>query len=91
MTTQKIVPLGKKVLIKDKQPSQYYPGTTIIKQNTQKEYLAEVMAVGEEVETLEVGDIVKYHEHATGISMKHDGEDCQLLNLDMIFAKVVDA
>jgi co-chaperonin GroES (HSP10) len=62
-----------------------------MKTDIEKEYLAEVMAVGEDVETLSVGDIVKYHEHATGIDMKHEGHDCKLLNLDMIFAKVIDA
>ena len=86
----KIVPLGKKVLIKDVQPSQYYPGTTILKTEVEKDYTAEVIAVGEDVDTLSVGDMVKYHEHATGIDIKHDGENCMLLNMDMIFAKVID-
>ena len=86
----KIIPLGKKVLIKDVQPSQYYPGTTILKTEVEKDYTAEVIAVGEDVDTLSVGDMVKYHEHATGIDMKHDGENCMLLNMDMIFAKVID-
>lgn len=86
----KIVPLGKKVLIKDVQPSQYYPGTTILKTEVEKDYTAEVIAVGEDVDTLSVGDMVKYHEHATGIDMKHNGENCMLLNMDMIFAKVID-
>ena len=86
----KIIPLGKKILIKDRQPSEYYPGTTILRTEVEKEYTAEVIAVGEEVDTLEIGDIVKYHEHATGIDMKHDGDNCILLNVDMIFAKIVD-
>lgn len=86
----KIVPLGKKVLIRDVQPSQYYPGTTILKTEIEKEYIAKVIAVGEDVTTLSEGDMIKYHEHAAGIDMKHKGEDCMLVNLDMIFAKVVD-
>lgn len=86
----KIIPLGKKVLIKDVQPSQYYPGTKILKTDIEKEYIAKVIAVGEDVNTLNVGDIIKYHEHATGIDMKHEGEDCILVNVDMIFAKVID-
>ena len=86
----KIVPLGKKVLIKDAQPSQYYPGTTIIKTEVEKEFIAEVIAVGEEVDTLKVGDTIKYHEHATGINIKHDGKDCILVNIDMIFAKIIN-
>jgi co-chaperonin GroES (HSP10) len=86
----KIIPLGKKVLIKNVQPSQYYPGTTILRTEVEKEYIAEVIAVGEDVDTLSVGDTVKYHEHVTGIDMKHDGEDCMLVNVDMIFAKVIN-
>jgi co-chaperonin GroES (HSP10) len=86
----KIVPLGKKVLIKDAQPSQYYPGTKIIKTEVEKEFIAEVIAVGEDVDTLKVGDTVKYHEHATGINMKHDGDNCILVNIDMIFAKIIN-
>ena len=86
----KIVPLGKKVLIKDAQQSQYYPGTKIIKTEVEKEFIAEVIAVGEDVDTLKVGDTVKYHEHATGINMKHDDDNCILVNIDMIFAKIIN-
>ena len=91
MTKQKVVPIGRKVLIKNKVPAQYYPGTTILKTEVVNEYIADIVAVGDAVQGLEVGDVVKYSEHADGIDMMHDGEKVQLMNYDMIFAKIVDA
>ncbi len=82
----KVKPIGRKVLIKDRQPEQYFPGTTIIRNTTEKEYLADVIAVGQDVTTVQVGDIVKYAEYAEGVVMKHDGENHQLINVDTILA-----
>ena len=53
------------------------------------EYIADVVAVGDAVEGIEIGDVVKYSEHADGIEMKHEGDDVLLMNYDMIFAKIV--
>ena len=90
MENQKIVPLGRKVLIKDKQPQQFYPGTKIIKAQVEKEYIAEITGVGDSVEGIEVGDIVRYSKHADGIVMRHNGENHTLINYDMIFAKIIN-
>ena len=90
MTKQRVVPIGRKVLIKSKTPSQYYPGTTILKTEVTNEYIAEVVAVGDAVDGIEVGDTVKYSEHADGIEMKHDGDNVLLMNYDMIFAKIIN-
>tara|TARA_R100001126_G_C4858553_1_gene166011 strand:- start:143 stop:418 length:276 start_codon:yes stop_codon:yes gene_type:complete len=89
MTKQKVVPIGRKVLIKSKTPSQYYAGTKILKTDVINEYIADVVAVGDAVEGIEIGDVVKYSEHADGIEMKHEGDDVLLMNYDMIFAKIV--
>ena len=89
MTKQKIVPLGKKVLIKDSEPSQYYPGTEILIPEIKKEYIAKVIAIGEDVDTVKIGDTVKYNENATVTELNHEGQHCLLLNIDMIFAKIV--
>ncbi len=91
MSKQKVVPIGRKVLIKNKTPNQYYAGTTILKTEVTNEYIADIIAVGDAVEGLEVGDVVKYSEHADGIDMKHEGEDVLLMNYDMIYAKIIDA
>lgn len=90
MTQQKIIPLGRKVLVKDKQPQQYYAGTKIIKAQVEKEHIAEVTGIGESVEGIEIGDVVRYSKHADGIVMRHNGENHMLINYDMIFAKIID-
>ena len=90
MTNQKIIPLGRKVLIKDKQPQEFFPGTKIIKAQVEKEYIAEITGVGDAVEGIKVGDVVRYSKHADGIVMRHDGENHTLINYDMIFAKIID-
>ena len=90
MAKQKVVPIGRKVLIKPKAPAQYYPGTTILRTEVTDEHIAEIIAVGDSVEGLSVGDVVKYSEHADGIDMKHDGDNVLLMNYDMIFAKIID-
>ena len=76
MVKQKVVPIGRKVLIKPKEVTD--------------EHIAEIIAVGDSVEGLSVGDVVKYSEHADGIDMKHDGDNVLLMNYDMIFAKIID-
>ncbi len=89
MTNQKIIPIGKKVLIKDKAASEYFPGTNILRRDTVNDYIADVIAVGESVENINIGDVVKYSEHATEFPMQHNGENHLLVNADMIFAKIV--
>ncbi len=90
MATQKIVPIGRKVLIKNKKANKYYEGTTILNTAAPKEFIANVVAVGELVDDINVGDLVKYSEHSQGLEMKHDNEMCLLVNCDMIFAKIVN-
>ena len=89
MTVQKIVPIGRKVLLKNKAPEQFYSGTRIIKTEAQEEFVADIVAVGDLVENLNIGDTVKYSEHSMGMDMMHDGEKVLLVNVDMIFAKIV--
>tara|TARA_Y100000389_G_scaffold205009_1_gene261915 strand:- start:5570 stop:5842 length:273 start_codon:yes stop_codon:yes gene_type:complete len=88
---QKVIPIGRKVLIRKRKPTEYYPGTTILKTEVTDEYVADIVAVGDAVEGLKVGDVVKYSEHADGIDMTHEDERVQLMNYDMIFAKIVNA
>ncbi len=90
MTKQRVVPIGRKVLIKNKKATEYYAGTTILKTEVTNEYIAKVVAVGDAVDGIEVGDTVKYSEHADGIEMKHEGDNVLLMNYDMIFAKIIN-
>jgi len=84
----KVTPIGRRVLIKDRQPQQFFAGTDIINPNTSKDYMADVVAVGQDVISVKAGDIIKYAEYAEGVSMKHNGENHQLINVDTILAIV---
>ena len=83
-----VIPVGRKVLIKDRQPEEFFPGTTIVRNSVEKDYLADVVAVGQDVTTIEIGQIVKYAEYAEPVSMKHNGENHLLINVDSILAIV---
>lgn len=86
----KIVPIGKKLLIKDKQPDIYFPGTTILKPGIDKEYIAEVVAIGTGVEEIEIGSTIQYADHANAIKMQHNGEEHLLISSDMVLAMIKD-
>tara|TARA_R110000851_G_scaffold100671_16_gene216407 strand:- start:909 stop:1184 length:276 start_codon:yes stop_codon:yes gene_type:complete len=90
MTKQKVVPIGRKVLIKNKKAAQFYSGTQIIRTEAVEDFVADIVAVGDLVDNLSIGDTVKYSEHSMGIEMMHEGEKVLLVNCDMIFAKIFD-
>lgn len=92
-TTQKIRPVGKKVLVLEKKPSQYFPGTTIIRPESSKEktFQAYVIAVGKEVEEINVGDLIQYADYCVPTDMMHDGEKHLLINSGDVFAVIEDA
>lgn len=86
----KVKPIGNKLLIKDQEASKYFPGTNIVKTITKKEYIANVIAIGEAVNHINIGDTVKYSENANLISMKHQDEEHFIISSDMIFAILSD-
>lgn len=85
-----VKPIGNKLLIKNKKASEFFPGTNIVKTSQEKEYIANVVAIGEAVKYINVGDTVKYSENANLMLMKHKGEDHFLISNDMIFAILKD-
>jgi co-chaperonin GroES (HSP10) len=86
----KVKPIGNKLLIKEKEVSKYFPGTNIVKTTINKEHIAHVIAVGDAVSHINIGDTVKYSENANLIPMKHDNEDHFIISNDMIFAILSD-
>jgi len=88
----KIVPLGKRVLLKEKEAPKYFKGTSIIipSSEREKEYLATVIAVGSRVEDLKEGDLIKYAKHIQPTAIDHDGEPHILLNEQDIIAIIKD-
>ena len=90
MANQKITPIGKRVLVKEKASNAYYPGTTIMIPETQREktYQAYVVAVGKEVEGINKNDLVQYVDYATPITMMHNGEKHLLITQADILAVI---
>ena len=77
----KVIPVGNRVLVKKKDAEAYFPGTTILipENQRQDELKGHVIAVGKEVKEVSVGDLVQYADYALPTKMKHDGEDHLLI------------
>ncbi len=85
-----IIPVGKKVLIKPKEQLKFVPGTKIIipENALEKEYKGFVIAVGEEVKEIKIGDQIQYADYAVPTELKHNGEKHLLINIGDVFAVV---
>jgi len=88
----KVIPVGKRVLIKKKDADAYFAGTSIMIPESQREdeLKGHVIAVGKEVDEVEVGDLVQYADYALPTKMKHEGEDHLLIAAGDIFAVLVN-
>ena len=88
----KVIPVGKRVLVKKKDADAYFPGTKILipENQRQDELKGYVIAVGKEVDEVQVGDLVQYADYALPTKMKHEGEDHLLIAAGDIFAVLVD-
>tara|TARA_R110000751_G_scaffold192049_1_gene297651 strand:- start:315 stop:602 length:288 start_codon:yes stop_codon:yes gene_type:complete len=87
-----IIPVGKKVLIKPKGQLKFVPGTNIIlpENALEKEYKGFVIAVGEEVTEIKIGDQIQYADYTVPTQLKHNSEDHLLINIGDIFAIVIE-
>tara|TARA_B100001769_G_C21963123_1_gene518206 strand:- start:502 stop:780 length:279 start_codon:yes stop_codon:yes gene_type:complete len=88
----KVIPVGKRVLIKKKDADAYFAGTSIMIPESQREdeLKGYVIAVGKEVDEVEVGDLVQYADYALPTKMKHEGENHLLIAAGDIFAVLVN-
>jgi len=86
----RIVPVGKKVLIKPKEAQRTVPGTNIIIPDTalEKIYQGYVVAVGVEVQEINSGDLIQYADYCVPTEMKHEGERHLLINAGDVFAVI---
>ena len=86
----RIVPEGKKDLIKPKEAQRTVPGTNIIIPDTalEKIYQGHVVAVGAEVEEINAGDLIQYADYCVPTEMKHEGEKHLLINAGDVFAVI---
>jgi co-chaperonin GroES (HSP10) len=88
----KVIPVGKRVLIKKKDADAYFQGTSIMipESQRQEELKGYVIAIGKEVDEVKVGDCIQYADYALPTKMKHQGEDHLLIAAGDIFAVLVD-
>ena len=88
MIKTKVIPVGKKVLVKPKEAQRMVPGTNIIIPDSaiQKEYKAHVIGVGTEVTEINEGDLIQYAEYCVPTEMEHEGVMHLLINVGDIHA-----
>jgi len=88
MIKTKVIPIGKKVLVKPKEVTRLVPGTNIIIPDSaiQKEYKAYVIGVGTEVTEISKGDLIQYAEYCVPTEMEHEGVMHLLINVGDIHA-----
>ena len=86
--SQKVIPVGAKLLIKQKEAETYFAGTEIIIHDTarKKEYKGIVVGVGKSVTEINIGDVVQYSDHCLPTTMMHDNEEHLLINEGDVFA-----
>ena len=92
MFNEIIVILGKKVLIKEKEPEKYFKGSSILNPHStnEKNYFGYIIAKGKDVEDVSEGDLVKYASYVSPIEIEHMGEPHLILGLSDILAIVID-
>jgi co-chaperonin GroES (HSP10) len=89
--TERVIPIGHRVLIKQLKPSETYGDSGIyIPENQQtQQNKAYVVSVGEVVQGIQEGDCIQYSEYAKPVSMRHDGETHLLIDQHDILAIIV--
>ena len=87
--TEQVIPIGKKLLIKQKKAETFYKNTNIIiPEAAQKvENKGTVVAVGEGITEIKIGDMIQYSEHCLPTSMMHDDEEHLLIHEGDVYAK----
>lgn len=84
----KIIPVGKKILIKPKEAERLIPGTNIIIPDSalEKVYQGYVIAIGAEVQEIKIGDLIQYADYCVPTEMRHDNSRHLLINVGDVFA-----
>ena len=89
--TERVIPIGRRVLIKQVKASETYGDSGIyIPENQQtQQNKAYVVSVGEVVEGIQEGDYIQYSEYAKPVPMRHDGETHLLIDQHDILSIIV--
>ena len=73
---QQIIPVGKKILIKQKESEKFFKNTNIIIPDgaQERENVGTVIGVGASVSEIKIGDVVQYTDHCLPVPMKHNDQ-----------------
>ena len=85
-------PHGKRVLIKQVEPPKTYKNTSIILPDAQvvKEDKGIVIAIGPDVEGIEIGSMIQFSAFASPMTVPHNDEDHLLLRDEEIIGTIVE-
>tara|TARA_R110002073_G_scaffold20238_2_gene72905 strand:+ start:1005 stop:1289 length:285 start_codon:yes stop_codon:yes gene_type:complete len=88
---QQVIPVGKKILIKQKKAATKTKSGLYLPEIAQKnEYKGTVIGIGQSVEEIKIGDIVQYTEHCLPTRMQHNETEHLLIQEGDIFAILVE-
>ena len=89
---QQVIPIGSKILIKQLAVKETYgnSGIYIPEAQQSKENKGHVVAIGEEVEEINIGDLIQYAKFADPVEMEHEGEKHLLIRKGDILAVIID-
>jgi co-chaperonin GroES (HSP10) len=87
----KVIPVGRKILVKPAEADKYYNGTNILIPESQQkaEPKGTVVGVGDSVAQIKQGDFIQYSVNASIVKMQHEGDEHYLINEGDIFAVLV--
>ena len=87
---QQVIPVGKKLLIKQKKAETMTKSGFILPEMAiKRECIGTVIGKGRSVEEIKIGDVVQYTEHCLPTSMTHDEEEHLLIQEGDVFAIIV--
>jgi co-chaperonin GroES (HSP10) len=89
---QQIIPVGKKILIKQKESEKFFKNTNIIIPDgaQERENVGTVIGVGASVSEIKIGDVVQYTDHCLPVPMKHNDQEHLLIQEGDVFAILVN-
>ena len=89
---QQVIPTGNIILIKQLAVKETYGDTSIYIPEAQqsKENKGHIVAIGEEVEEVNIGDLIQYAQFADPVEMNHEGEKHLLIRKGDILAVIIN-
>ncbi len=80
-------PLGNKIIVKRKEETQTATGILLVDTRKDKPLEGEALAIGEDVDTVKVGEVIQFGKYS-GSDIMVDGEEYILLSLDDVMGVI---